>query len=146
MTLPCLQACFYHRWGPYGKEHYADVRYGTHRSWSAAEDITVGCFYPSSLLASELLECQRGGRELSQALHLSSSLRLWCKAVAGEHEHTWGVCEHVCSNQWLSLHAQQMLLHLQPCKPGGSTLESREQLVFCLVTVSVLLQAFSGLF
>lgn len=37
----------------------------------------AGCFYHrSDLLSSELLECRRGGRELSQALHVSSSLCL----------------------------------------------------------------------
>ena len=71
----------------YGKEHYANVRYETCGSRSAAE-IMAGCFYPSNLLVSELLECRRGGRELSQALHLSSSLCLRCKAVAGEHVRT----------------------------------------------------------
>jgi len=86
--LPSLHACLYHIWRPYGKERYGNIRYETHRSRSVAEEIMAGCFYPSNLLLSELLECRRGGRKLSQALHLSSSLCLRCKAVAGEHVRT----------------------------------------------------------
>lgn len=78
--LPSLHACLYRTWGLCG-----NIRYETCGSRSAAEEIMAGCFYPSNLLVSELLECHRGGRELSQALHLSSSLCLRCKAVAGEH-------------------------------------------------------------
>lgn len=88
MMPSSLHACLYHTWGPYGKECYANVRYETCRSRPAAEEILSGCFYPSNQLVSELLECCRGVRELSQALHLSSSLCLWCKAVAEEHVHT----------------------------------------------------------
>lgn len=74
----------------------------------------AGYFSPSNLLVSEPLQCLRGGREPSQALHLSSSLCLWCEAVAGEH-----VCVRVCVcvPELMALPAHSRCsLHIQPHK------------------------------
>lgn len=90
----------------------------------------AGYFYPNNLLFSEPFQCLRGGRERRQALHLSSSLCLWCEAVAG-------ACVCVCLSRWHSQHTADA-----PCTYSHTSWwllpsANGEQPVFCLVTLSV---------
>lgn len=97
-------------------------------------------FYPSNLLVSEPLQCFIGGREPSQALHLSSSLCLWCEAVAGE-------CVCVCVPEPMALPAHSRCsLHVQPHKLVAAS-SSKQRAAGVLSCDSVTVAAgISGLF